>query len=183
MACNQRFLCFCLAGVFILLLGSLVACQGKDVASVSEETAPIHQTGGSLLMTPNESQPNSSAGASQADAINIPTLTPAATPTPTEPRRKTVEEIEATWETSDNLARTHLALQMECQKCHQREWPPQGPAPTEACLACHGGSYAGMTALTQDRSPNPHDFHMGELSCPFCHVTHDPYRNPCNLCH
>lgn len=186
MACDQRFLCSLMAGVSLLLLGGLTACQGAGAAAGPAEVAPTRGAEASILSASNEPGPNSSADASQIEAIaSSPTLTDAPTPAPlpTETPRKSVEEISNTWETSDNLAHTHLVAQMKCQNCHNQEWPPEGPAPTEACLACHGGSYAGMTALTQDRSPNPHDFHMGELSCPFCHLIHEPYRDPCKLCH
>lgn len=102
------------------------------------------------------------------------------------PPHKTVEEIEDTWESSDTQARTHLASdeeEIECESCHNAEWPPEGPPPTSACLDCHEKSYEGMTALTKDSDPNPHDWHMGELTCDFCHINHDPYRNPCYFCH
>lgn len=186
MACNQRFLCLLLAGVSILLWAGLTACQGAGAASGLPQMAPTLRAEASTLGTSNVPQSNSPTGASQVEAIaSTPTLTPtpAPTPLPTETPRKTVEEISSTWESSDNLAHTHLVAQMKCQNCHNQEWPPEGPAPKEACLACHGGSYAGMTTLTQDRSPNPHDFHMGELSCSFCHLIHEPYRDPCKLCH
>lgn len=107
----------------------------------------------------------------------VPTSPPKPTPTP-----KTVAEIRAEWPDSPHLDHTHMAAGLECESCHIA-WPPEGAPDAEVCLACHGDSYRGLTKLTQDQTPNPHDWHMGQVSCSLCHRVHAPLHNPCQLCH
>ena len=63
----------------------------------------------------------------------------------------------------------------------------------EFCLACHG-SYANLIALTKDSTEftviadeavNPHDTHLGEVDCYYCHKMHKKVKatNYCYDCH
>ena len=60
----------------------------------------------------------------------------------------------------------------------------------EFCLGCHG-SYAALTALTKDSTEltavadeavNPHDSHLGEVDCYYCHKMHKEFK-PINYCY
>jgi fumarate reductase flavoprotein subunit len=78
------------------------------------------------------------------------------------------------------LASQHLAKGLQCESCHHR-LPPVGTPRKEICLACHGGSYAKLAALTQTKM-NPHQSHVGEMPCQFCHYGHQPFDSQCSKC-
>lgn len=118
---------------------------------------------------------------SSSTAAVPPSPTPLAD-TPTPEAKRDPAEVLANWPASEYLDGRHRDAGLTCELCH-RPFPPQGPPAPEACLACHGQSYAGVTRLTQDFTPNPHDWHYGQVSCAFCHKMHDPPVVECGLCH
>ena len=74
---------------------------------------------------------------------------------------------------------------LNCLDCHE-EWPPLGPPPNNICLECHGGTTAGVAALTAKYDPNPHDWHYGDdMLCSQCHFNFGPYEpvDACGFCH
>ncbi len=80
----------------------------------------------------------------------------------------------------DLMASQHRAAGMQCQACHA-PFPPTGTPPNETCLPCHTGSYAKLAELTPGRM-NPHQSHMGELSCAYCHGGHETLVSQCTQC-
>lgn len=70
---------------------------------------------------------------------------------------------------------------MECVYCHLTENPSKRP-PVKGCFECHE-SYAAVAGLTDDKIPNPHDSHQGELRCGLCHKPHAEDKLYCNECH
>jgi hypothetical protein len=121
----------------------------------------------------------------------VPTGSPTATPTPAdaapEPTdRPSVEMINASWQDSDSLARTHLlnGTDMICETCHGDLTEPVSKPEDATCLNCHGESYAQLAAETntETRTVHPLD-HLSDTACTFCHTGHEPYRDPCSICH
>jgi hypothetical protein len=79
------------------------------------------------------------------------------------------------------LGSKHLATGLQCQTCHN-PFPPVGAPEAKICLACHGGSYAGVAKLVKS-DPNPHQSHLGEVACADCHHGHEPFEFKCSQCH
>jgi fumarate reductase flavoprotein subunit len=78
------------------------------------------------------------------------------------------------------LASQHRAAGLQCQNCHI-PFPPNGALSNDICLSCHGGSYATVAALTPG-SMNPHQSHIGEIPCVYCHFGHEPSVSQCTQC-
>ncbi len=79
------------------------------------------------------------------------------------------------------LGDKHTAKGLECSGCH-KENPPEKPVPTEACLQCHGGTYAKLADMTK-ANPNPHLSHLGDIPCSACHHSHKESELKCDSCH
>lgn len=115
----------------------------------------------------------------------------------------TIEEVEAAWETSDQLDSRHHEGLAECANCHE-ETPAEGvtlpachschdPAADdpytalgdELCLTCHGGTYGALADQTKNYEPAvPHDYHYSfEVKCVDCHPMHQTGLPACSLCH
>ena len=128
--------------------------------------------------------------ACQSATTPTPTREPSATPgaTPTfriyaarTPTPRTIETINKIVESNPSfLASQHLGNGLQCQSCHS-SFPPAGAPKTNVCLACHGGSYTQVAALTQT-GMNPHQSHLGEIACVFCHYGHQPFDSQCSKC-
>jgi nitrate/TMAO reductase-like tetraheme cytochrome c subunit len=59
-------------------------------------------------------------------------------------------------------------------------------APVSACINCHGVVKLQTRDLKDGelvRHVNPHDSHLGEVSCTMCHKMHQPSVLYCNDCH
>jgi len=80
------------------------------------------------------------------------------------------------------LADKHKSAGIDCESCHQ-EKPPGKPVPMEICLGCHGGDFAKLADQTKKVAPNPHDSHLGNVPCEFCHHLHRPSEFYCSKCH
>jgi hypothetical protein len=76
----------------------------------------------------------------------------------------------------------HLAAGSTCAKCHA-ENPPTKGSDMATCLACHGGTYGKLAAMTEKDQPNPHASHQGPLPCSSCHHVHVASQTFCNNCH
>jgi fumarate reductase flavoprotein subunit len=76
----------------------------------------------------------------------------------------------------------HLAAGLTCDKCHTENPPTKGPE-MATCLACHGGTYEKLAAMTEKNQPNPHASHQGPLPCSSCHHVHVASQTFCNNCH
>lgn len=75
----------------------------------------------------------------------------------------------------------HINAGVTCSKCHS-ESPPRQVGPMTTCLACHGGSYENLAAMTTAQ-PNPHASHRGQVACGECHRVHVASVTMCNQCH
>ena len=80
------------------------------------------------------------------------------------------------------LADKHKNAGIECGTCH-KENPPGKSVPMQICLECHGGDYAKLAEQTKKVAPNPHDSHLGNAECEFCHHAHRPSEYYCSKCH
>jgi len=80
------------------------------------------------------------------------------------------------------LADKHKNAGMNCESCHG-ENPPSKPVPMQACLGCHGEDYAKLAGQTKKVAPNPHDSHLENAPCEFCHHAHKPSEYYCAKCH
>jgi len=80
------------------------------------------------------------------------------------------------------LADRHKKGGIDCEACHQ-ENPPGKLVPMKVCLGCHGGDYAKLAEQTKKVGPNPHDSHLGDAACEFCHHAHRPSEYYCANCH
>jgi len=80
------------------------------------------------------------------------------------------------------LADKHKNAGIDCESCH-KESPPSKPVPMQVCLGCHGGDYAKLAEQTKKVAPNPHDSHLGNAPCEFCHHAHKPSEYYCATCH
>ena len=75
----------------------------------------------------------------------------------------------------------HVTAGVACAKCHVES---TAKAPEMAtCLACHGGTYDKLAAMTAKDQPNPHASHRGEVACAECHHVHMASVTLCNQCH
>jgi len=156
----------------MLSLGFFSACSGSAATPNSPETAPPISAGSATPNSPDRQPSSTPTEDFLAALIDF-------TPEPT----RSVEEITAQWSTSEFLGGRHRGAGLTCMVCHD-PFPPEGKPITEICLACHGeGSIRGMTRLTSNLEPNPHDWHYGTLSCGFCHYVHEEQPPPCGFCH
>ena len=70
----------------------------------------------------------------------------------------------------------------ECEMCHGKLLPRSRPT-KEQCLECHG-SYQELGMITEkEESLNPHQSHIGEVRCTYCHHAHKESKDYCNRCH
>jgi len=79
------------------------------------------------------------------------------------------------------LADKHNTAGIACEDCH-KENSPKDQVPTAICIKCHGDQ-AKIAERTREIIPNPHDSHLGNLKCEFCHHIHKPSENYCMSCH
>ena len=75
----------------------------------------------------------------------------------------------------------HAGKGIACGKCHTQN--TNTPPTTKMCLACHGGTYEKLAAITANDKPNPHGSHRGEVNCAECHHIHKASVTLCNQCH
>jgi hypothetical protein len=85
------------------------------------------------------------------------------------------------WASSEYLDCVHAEARVSCSSCHAK-FSVEEDFPVEVCLKCHG-SYADMALVTKDTEPNPHESHLGEINCTFCHKVHEPSMDLCEQCH
>ena len=76
----------------------------------------------------------------------------------------------------------HLRAGVHCFDCHQEEKPTKKAVASDSCMTCHG-DYPAMKAVTKNVKPNPHDSHLGEISCTECHRQHQSPVVKCLECH
>ena len=75
----------------------------------------------------------------------------------------------------------HVAAGLACNKCHTESTAK--PPEMATCLACHGGTYAKLAAMTNKDQPNPHAWHRGDVLCSECHHVHKASVTLCSQCH
>lgn len=79
------------------------------------------------------------------------------------------------------LGDKHKVAGITCDGCH-KESPPKERAPTQVCAKCHGDQ-PKVAERTQKVIPNPHESHLENVKCEFCHHAHKPSENYCGNCH
>lgn len=79
------------------------------------------------------------------------------------------------------LADRHGAKGQQCSACH-KETPVKNTVSSAVCQQCHG-NLEKVAEKTMDKTPNPHESHVGELKCEECHHGHKPSENSCVKCH
>ncbi|BDU68482.1 hypothetical protein GETHOR_05830 [Geothrix oryzae] len=80
------------------------------------------------------------------------------------------------------LPEHHAKAGVHCFNCHHEEKPTQKAVASDSCMACHG-DYPAMKEVTKHLPVNPHDSHLGEISCTECHRQHQPPVVKCLECH
>ena len=75
----------------------------------------------------------------------------------------------------------HGKRNMECADCHGTDNPTKR-ARMSGCFDCHK-TYPALAKLTENKHPNPHDSHQGEIQCYQCHRPHKTDKLYCNECH
>jgi fumarate reductase flavoprotein subunit len=80
-------------------------------------------------------------------------------------------------QTQGFLADRHAARNIACSSCHGAGEPTL-TSMKASCLACHG-SYAELAQRTSGGPVNPHQSHLGEPYCSFCHRGHEKSVNGC----
>jgi hypothetical protein len=79
------------------------------------------------------------------------------------------------------LSHFHNLSGVKCTDCHAAKSKTKAVT-KEKCLTCHK-SYEDLVSLTADADPNPHESHLGELDCSYCHHQHKRSENYCAQCH
>jgi hypothetical protein len=79
------------------------------------------------------------------------------------------------------LADKHKAAGISCEGCH-KENPPKERVLAAVCTKCHGDQ-AKVAEQTQKVIPNPHESHLGNVKCEFCHHAHKRSEDYCGTCH
>jgi hypothetical protein len=82
---------------------------------------------------------------------------------------------------SEHLDRRHENRKVTCEDCHGLPSPAQKGS-AERCIGCHS-SYENAAALTKNSSKDPHNSHLGKISCTICHKVHTDSVLYCNNCH
>lgn len=97
-----------------------------------------------------------------------------------------IKEIFLSWSTSKNTDSIHGKVDLLCSACHGKNLPVIGDAvDNDTCLTCHGP----LEALKKRSEPkdfpdrNPHNSHLGDISCVVCHKGHAPSSVYCLGCH
>jgi hypothetical protein len=72
----------------------------------------------------------------------------------------------------------HTPRGVECNVCHEATEPTTSPK-GEKCATCH----SDYVKKEPKGTPNPHESHIGELSCGKCHKEHRESVLFCNKCH
>ncbi len=79
------------------------------------------------------------------------------------------------------LGQKHARAGVDCVGCH-KQTPPEGPAPPDVCVGCHG-DLGKVAERTKKLGHNPHVSHQDELACVACHHLHKPSVDFCAQCH
>ena len=82
---------------------------------------------------------------------------------------------------SEHLDQRHANRKVTCEECHGLPSPAQKGS-AERCIGCHR-SYENATALPKTSSKDPHNSHLGKISCTVCHKVHTNSVLYCNNCH
>ncbi len=92
----------------------------------------------------------------------------------------------ASWQESSHIDHLHEKAMVDCSGCHGEGIPLLDAAIDDArCLACHGPreKLASTSAPKDFPKRNPHDSHLGEISCTVCHHAHADSKVYCLDCH
>lgn len=97
-----------------------------------------------------------------------------------------IKEKFASWQNSSHTDHSHAKAMVDCSGCHGKETPLVDATVENArCLACHGPQekLAARSELKEFPKRNPHNSHMGEMSCTVCHHAHFDSKAYCLDCH
>jgi hypothetical protein len=97
-----------------------------------------------------------------------------------------IKEKFASWQNSSHTDHLHAKAMVDCAGCHGKETPLLDATVENArCLACHGPleKLASKTEPKDLPKRNPHNSHLGEISCTVCHHAHSASTVYCLDCH
>lgn len=102
---------------------------------------------------------------------------------------------------SELLSHKHQQADVKCIDCHEQgmeekigelqqyvtddfDDPPQKRKfPNEMCLKCHDVNDIKTKTVYEGGKANPHDSHLGDLTCSDCHKMHSKSQTTCSDCH
>lgn len=90
------------------------------------------------------------------------------------------------WASSGYLDNLHAKADIICAGCHAKDLPKADDTVESArCLECHGpmDQLAKKTEPKDFKDRNPHESHLGNIACTFCHKSHTESKVYCLQCH
>ena len=92
----------------------------------------------------------------------------------------------SSWASSGYLDNLHAKADIVCAGCHGKDIPKADDTVESArCLECHGpmDQLAKKTEPKDFKDRNPHESHLGNIACTFCHKSHTESKVYCLQCH
>lgn len=94
-----------------------------------------------------------------------------------------VEKAYADGEKAQFMAGSHMKKGLDCATCHPSSKINDSETEINGqCVQCHG-DMAAMGKISAAIEPNPHDSHLGNISCTACHAGHEESTTYCSNCH
>ncbi len=105
------------------------------------------------------------------------------------------------YEHGELLSNKHKAAQVDCIDCHENGiedkvketiWyvtddfddpPAKRHFDNQMCIKCHGDMDEMMAKTDKGAGVNPHNSHLGDLTCADCHKMHKQSKAACQNCH
>lgn len=94
-----------------------------------------------------------------------------------------VEKAYADGAKAQFMAGSHMKKGLDCATCHPSLKINDSETEINGqCVQCHG-DMAAMGKISAAIEPNPHDSHLGNISCTACHAGHEESTTYCSNCH
>lgn len=94
-----------------------------------------------------------------------------------------VEKAYADGAKAQFMAGSHMKKGLDCATCHPSSKINDSETEINGqCVQCHGDMVA-MGKISAAIEPNPHDSHLGNISCTACHAGHEESTTYCSNCH
>lgn len=94
-----------------------------------------------------------------------------------------VEKAYADGAKAQFMAGSHMKKGLDCATCHPSSKINDSETEINGqCVQCHG-DMAAMGKISAAIEPNPHDSHLGNISCTACHAGHEESTTYCSNCH